>query len=288
MNQIYLVCTRSAISASALTYIINQSPQFYNVVHNNLWITEEGSEFNNATVIEDWWNIPSSYAETYTHTSRNNEKMSVATLSNLHLEWTGLNTGKDIALFTHATNVEEIVQWRDKYNLPIKVITTIMGKNSYNYMELFLKREYSDEMNKFISLKETWKYLYNQYQNQDINWATHADVVLSMEDWLEDATSTYSKLDIEPNTNIKSWITEYKQKNGYEDWDINVNSIANKLKTISYLYQLHQHQFHTLQAKTLYALAILEAVRKNRGQETTIVEITSKVQNIIRNQLTIV
>ena len=57
MNQIYLVCTRSAISASALTYIINQSPQFYNVVHNNLWLDEAGSKFKDATVINDWWNV---------------------------------------------------------------------------------------------------------------------------------------------------------------------------------------------------------------------------------------
>jgi len=53
MNQIYLVCTRSAISASALTYIINQSPQFYNVVHKNLFLQEDGDHFDTAKIIED-------------------------------------------------------------------------------------------------------------------------------------------------------------------------------------------------------------------------------------------
>ena len=75
MNQIYLVCTRSAISASALTYIINQSPQFYNVVHKNLWLDEAGSKFKDATVIEDWWNIPKTFANFYNHDVRNNENI---------------------------------------------------------------------------------------------------------------------------------------------------------------------------------------------------------------------
>jgi len=287
MNQIYLVCTRSAISASALTYIINQSPEFYNIVHKNLWLEEPGAEFNSATVIEDWWNIPTSYASIYTHTARNNETMSLKTIQDLCLQWKKLSTDKNIALFTHATNTEQLIEWRDTHNLPIKVITTAMGKNSYKYMDLFLKREYSDEMNKFVSLKETWKYVYNQYQNQDIDWARHTDVILEMDDWLEDATATYSKLGIKPNTNMKPWITEYKQHNGYHKWDINLNTVANKLKTISYLYQQYQHNFETLQAKTMFALATLEAVRRNRGEEADIKLITQKVQNIIRNQLTI-
>ena len=108
-----------------------------------------------------------------------------------------------------------------------------------------------------------------------------------MDDWLEVATATYSKLGIKPNTNMKPWITEYKQHNGYHKWDINLNTVANKLKTISYLYQQYQHNFETLQAKTMFALATLEAVRRNRGEEADIKLITQKVQNIIRNQLTI-
>ena len=286
MNQIYLVCTRSAISASALTYIINRSPQCYNVVHNNLWLDEAGSEFKNATVIDDWWNIPMEYAKTYTHDVRNNEHMQLDTLRSLSNNWGKLNTSKSIALFTHATNTADIIKWRNEHNLPITIITTIMGGSSYKYMDLFLKREYSNEMNKFVSLFDTWKYVCSQYSSMDPTWAKHADVVLAMDNWLDDASVTFVSLGIEHDYNIKAWLTEYKMKNGYEDWDLANHSIANKLKTLSYVYGKYERVFSTTPGKKLFALAILESVRFNDGNLTDIQQVIDKTQKIIRNQLT--
>ena len=286
MNQIYLVCTRSAISASALTYIINRSPQCYNVVHNNLWLDEAGSKFSNATVIDDWWNIPLEYAKTYTHDVRNNEHMQLDTLRSLSDDWAKLNTSKSIALFTHATNTADIIKWRNEHNLPVTIITTIMGAGSYKYMDLFLKREYSDEMNKFVSLFDTWKYVCSQYSSMDPTWAKHADVVLAMDDWLDSASATFVSLGIEHDYNIKLWLTEYKMKNGYEEWDLASHSIASKLKTLSYVYGKYERLFSTTPGKKLFALAILESVRFNDDTITDIQQVIAKTQKIIRNQLT--
>tara|TARA_B110000037_G_C17026561_1_gene467629 strand:+ start:118 stop:987 length:870 start_codon:yes stop_codon:yes gene_type:complete len=287
MNQIYLVCTRSAISASALTYIINQSPEFYNVVHNNLWITETGSEFNDAIVIEDWWNIPTGYEKsTYTHDVRNNEHMELNTLRSLSDDWAKLETNKNLALFTHATNTADIIKWRNEHNLPIIVITTTMGVQSYKYVDLFLKREYSDEMNKFVSLFDTWKYIYDQYSSMDIEWAKHADVVLAMNDWLGDPNITYSKLGIEKNHNIKSWVNEYLVLNGYEEWNIRWHELPNKLKTLGYVYAEYESLFHTTPGKKLFALSILETVKYNDDTITDVQQVIDKTEKIIRNQLT--
>lgn len=287
MNQIYLVCTRSAISASALTYIINQSPQFYNVVHNNLWLDEAGSEFTNATVIEDWWNIPNSFARVYNHDVRNNETMRLSTLQNLCNSWDTLSTGKDIALFTHATNTQDIMNWRDEWDLPVKVVTTIMGNNCYNYMDLFLKREYSDEMNKFVSLTDTWKYVQSQFSSNDVTWAKHADFVVEMHNWLGDPLDTYVSLGIASNQNMNTWVAEYKMKNNHEEWDINRAGIADKLKTLSYIYQHYHNTFNTDPGKKLFSLAILNSVRFNDEDITDVQQVIDKTQKIIKNQLTI-
>ena len=288
MNQIYLVCTRSAISASALTYIINQSPQFYNVVHNNLWHDEAGSKFKDATVINDWWNVSHSFAKIYNHDARNNENIKLETLQNLCNKWEELQPGKHIALFTHATNTADIIKWRNEHKLPITVVTTIMGNNCYRYMDLFLKREYRDEMNKFVSLPDTWKYLYNQFLGQDITWSEHADVVLAMDDWLNDPNVTYFALSIFPNHNMKTWVKEYKMLNGFHEWDIKVFDVANKLKTICYIYGKYEGLFQLNQAKKLFALATLESVRRQHDIDLKDVQqVVNVTQNIIRKQLTL-
>jgi len=288
MSQIYLVCTRSAISASALTYIINQSPQFYNVVHNNLWLNEAGSKFKDATVIEDWWNIPKSFAKTYNHDVRNNENIKLETLQNLCNEWENLHTGKHIALFTHATNTADIIKWRNEHELPITVVTTIMGENCYHYIDLFLQREYSNEMNKFVSLFDTWKYLYNQFLSQDVTWAEHADVVLAMDDWLNDPAVTYFALGIFPNHNMKIWVEEYKMANGYEEWNLSLTSTTNRLKTMCYIFGKYESLFQYTQEKRLFALATLESGKSYKENEITdIQQIVDNTQKIIRKQLTL-
>jgi hypothetical protein len=288
MSQIYLVCTRSAISASALTYIINQSPQFYNVVHNNLWLNEAGSKFKDATVIEDWWNIPKSFEKTYNHDVRNNENIKLETLQNLCNEWENLHTGKHIALFTHATNTADIIKWRNEHELPITVVTTIMGENCYHYIDLFLQREYSNEMNKFVSLFDTWKYLYNQFLSQDVTWAEHADVVLAMDDWLNDPAVTYFALGIFPNHNMKIWVEEYKMANGYEEWNLSLTSTTNRLKTMCYIFGKYESLFQYTQEKRLFALATLESGKSYKENEITdIQQIVDNTQKIIRKQLTL-
>ena len=290
MNQIYLVCTRSAISASELTYIINSSPQFYNVVHKNLWLDEAGSKFKDATVIEDWWNIPKTFANFYNHDVRNNENIKLETLQTLCSEWQQLETGKHIALFTHATNTEDIINWSNLFDLPITVVTTIMGNKCYSYMDLFLKREYSDEMNKFVNIFDTWKYLYNQFLANDIKWSTYADYVLEMDNWLNDPAVVYSKLGIEPNANMKVWTTEYKQANSYNEWDVRVTNTSNRLKTICYIYGTYHKLFHTNQSKKLFAIAIHDSVMTFRSEDDIIdlQQIVDKTQKTIRKQLTLV
>jgi len=289
MNQIYLVCTRSAISASALTYIINSSPQFYNVVHKNLWLDEAGSKFKDATVIEDWWNIPKTFTNFYNHDVRNNENIKLETLQTLCNEWQQLETGKHIALFTHATNTADIMQWRNEHNLPITVVTTIMGPGFYSYMDLFLKREYSDEMNKFVNVFDTWKYIYNQFLANDIKWSAHTDCVLEMDNWLNDPAVVYSKLAIESNYNMKVWADEYKQANSYSTWNVKVTNTANRLKTICNIYGTYENLFHTNQSKKLFAIATYDSVMSFQSEDDIInlQQIVDKTQKTIRKQLTL-
>ena len=77
MKQLYLVCTRSAVTASALTYIINTSPDFYNMAHNNLWLKEHSEWFGDAHIIDDWWNVhDDDIAKAYDPDFRNNIELS--------------------------------------------------------------------------------------------------------------------------------------------------------------------------------------------------------------------
>jgi len=271
MKHIYLVCTRSAISASALTYIINQSPQFYNTTHHNLYIDENGT-FNKAVTINDWWNISYEYDKIYNKDVRNNETMSLDTLRTLCDNWT---IDKDIALFTHATNTNDIMKWRDEFNLPVKVITTVMWKNCFNYLDMYLKREYSSIMNKFTDLFDTWKHVYTQFLSIDTMWSTNADYVLEMHDWLDDPKIVYDKLNIHSNTHIIQWVKEYKMVNSYTELDIDKNNVSNKLKTICYIYNKYEYMLHNDMAKRLFAIAIFECVNEWKENNT--------MQNIINN-----
>tara|TARA_A200000159_G_scaffold83375_1_gene77088 strand:- start:2450 stop:3301 length:852 start_codon:yes stop_codon:yes gene_type:complete len=281
MNYIYLVCTRSAISASALTYIINQSPQFYNTTHHNLYIDENGT-FNKAVTINDWWNISYDYDKIYNKDVRNNETMSLDTLRTLCDNW---NIDKDIALFTHATNTKDIMKWRDEFNLPVKVITTVMGKNCFNYLDMYLKREYSSIMNKFTDLFDTWKHVYTQFLSIDTMWSTNADYVLEMHDWLDNPKIVYDKLDICNNTHIAQWVKEYKMFNSYTELDINKNNVSNKLKTICYIYHKYEYMLHNDMAKRLFAIAIFECVNEWK-ENNTMQDMINNVANKARLNLT--
>ena len=281
MNHIYLVCTRSAISASALTYIINQSPQFYNTTHHNLYIDEDG-KFDKAVTVNDWWNISYEYGKIYNKDARNNETMSLDTLKSLCDNWT---IEKDIALFTHATNTKDIIKWRDEFNLPIKVVTTIMGKNCFNYLDMYLKREYSNIMNPFTDLFDTWQHILIQFLAIDDMWSTDTDYVLEMHDWLNDPKVVYNKLNISNNDHIIQWVNEYKMYNNYTKLDLNKNNISNKLKTICYIYHKYEYMLHNNMAKRLFAIAIFECV--DRWEENnTMQNIINKVATKARLSLT--
>ena len=69
-----------------------------------------------------------------------------------------------------------------------------MGKNCFNYLDMYLKREYSSIMNTFTDLFDTWKHIYNQFLTIDTIWSTDADYVLEMHDWLNDPKVVYDKL----------------------------------------------------------------------------------------------
>ena len=88
------------------------------------------------------------------------------------------NKNKNLALFTHATNVKDIMKWRDEYT--IVVITTIMGKNSRQVHGHVSKREYNTEMN-FVSLQKTWQHVYNPIFNTRYKWLEHADYTFQMD-----------------------------------------------------------------------------------------------------------
>jgi hypothetical protein len=155
-------------------------------------------------------------------------------------------------------------------------------------MDLFLKREYNDEMNEFINLFEAWKHLYNQFLAQDAMWSEHADVTLAMDDWLDNPSVVYHALNIFPNNNVQTWIDEYKVDNQYHEWDIKVNDVTNKLKTMCYIYGKYESLFHSNQARKLFALSVLESVRNQHGIGLTdIDQVVNLTENIIRKQLTL-
>ena len=76
-------------------------------------------------------------------------------------------------------------------------------------------------------------------------------------------------------------------KNNHEEWDINRAGIADKLKTLSYIYQQYHNTFNTDPGKKLFSLAILNSVRFNNEDITDVQQVIDKTQKIIKNQLTI-
>lgn len=210
MNTIYLVCTRSAITASALTYIINSSPDCYNLSHNNLWLTEESEWFGTAHIINDWWNV-NDYLKIngYTVDFRNNDRISEQQLLDLCDTWNSMATGKDICLFTHARNVQEIMKIRDEHQLPIKVITTYMGVGSHQFLTGVLRREFNTEMNDYQDLLSAWDHIYNQLTTQDNFWTKYSDISFKMHDWLINTSKIYQSLGLTENKNISLWCYQY-------------------------------------------------------------------------------
>lgn len=211
MKQVYLVCTRSAITASALTYVINCSPDFYNMSHNNLWLEENSDWFGKAHIINDWWNVHDniSKSKAYDEDFRNNVVLSEEKLIKLCDAWQTFPTVKNICLFTHARNTEDIMNYAKKNNLPVKVITTTMGNNSHHFISAFLRREYNEEMNSFDNVFEIWKYIYYQLIKQDAVWQEHYDYTFQMSDWLHRPHSLYTTLQVESCPDVKLWTDQY-------------------------------------------------------------------------------
>jgi hypothetical protein len=218
MNTIYLVCTRSAITASALTYIINSSPDCYNLSHNNLWLTEESEWFGTAHIINDWWNISDQFKNSgYDAEFRNADALTRQQLVRLSDAWKNINTGKNICLFTHARNVQEIMQIRDQHHLPIAVITTIMGPGSYQFLSGVLRREFNEGMNDYQGVLAAWDHIYNQLTVQDDFWSAASDVTFKMRDWLIDTQKIYQSLNLASNSNIAMWCEQYLRFNNMDE-----------------------------------------------------------------------
>lgn len=239
MNKIYLVCTRSAITASALTYIINSSPDFYNLSHNNLWLTEDSEWFGTAHIINDWWNVSDRLkAGGYDADFRNSERLSYSQLTRLVDAWQDINTGKNICLFTHARNVKEIMDWRDEHQLPVTVITTRMGANCTQFIGGVLRREFNPEMNQYENLISGWDHIYNQLTVQDAFWSQHNDISFEMHDWLKDTRTVYNKLGITENTNIKLWCDQYLLFNDMSEEFETENGVLYETQREAYKIQL--------------------------------------------------
>lgn len=210
MNTIYLVCTRSAITASALTYIINSSPDCYNLSHNNLWLTEESEWFGTAHIINDWWNVNDHLKNNgYDAEFRNTDRLTEQQLLQLNQTWQEMNTGKDICLFTHARNVSEIIKIKNLHCLPVKVITTKMGQGSYQFLSGILRREFNTEMNDYRDLLSAWDHIYNQLTVQDFFWEADSEVTFQMRDWLLDTDKVYQELSLTSNHNIHLWCQQF-------------------------------------------------------------------------------
>jgi len=236
MNQITLVCTRSAINASALTYMINQSPDYYHNVHNDVWLREVSEQFGIAYTLNDWWNVPLEFTA-YDKRVRNADVLTLKQLEHLSDQTQEINLGKNIALFTHATNHKMIETWVKTYNLPITVVTTVMGDLCHHYVGSWLKREYNEIMNDWKSQEEGWNNLARQRLN-DSNWISSNTIC--MNDWLNNTKAMYNQLKITYPSGIDVWVKDYRYRNSIrmdfdadEYWD-NIGE-TNKLTVFMWL-----------------------------------------------------
>lgn len=235
MNYVYLVCTRAAISGSALTYIINQSSDFYNHCHNNLWAIEKNDTFTDANTINDWWNIPPQFKQ-YTTSIRNTNKLTEQQLHDISFGWQELAIDKNICIFTHAENIEEIISIVNEYNLAIKIVTTRFGENFYKYIDMFLSREYSVEMNIFEDIYDTVSFIALQYKN-DLTYYNDNCVSFEVDDWLGNTDKIYKDLNVTNASHINVWVNHYREKNKIDSMIWDTSSKSTVLKIIFKLYK---------------------------------------------------
>ena len=231
MNQVYLVCTRSAINASALTYMINQSPRFYHNVHNDVWLSETSNQFGIAYTINDWWNIPLDL-KAYDKSVRNADVLQLEKVKALTDNTMDLNLGSDIALFTHATNPKQIEKWAKQHRLPLQVISTNMGHDCHHFVASWLRREYNEKMNEWQDQAQAWDQLSKQRLVQDARW--QSKTTLNMIDWLGKPKKIYNRLRIPYPESIGIWLNDYNQRNSI-DFRFNANTYWNNLGTMTKL-----------------------------------------------------
>lgn len=284
MNKIFLVCTRSAISGSALTYVINSSPDFYNLSHNNLWMEEVSDKFGTAHIINDWWNISDDFKrETgYDEVIRNTEALDDDEIIRLGLGFKELDLGKNICIFTHARNLEEIQNCINEQNLPITTVSTIIGNNSHYFVNSWIRREYNRQMNEYLDVFDSWKYLYTQRIYNDSMWAQHVDHTLTMYDWLKQPHIVYEKLGIAPNKHMKVWTDQYLLRNDslYMEHDLeNINFYEGakyKLTILLHMYDQLNHLMESDIGKVKLCCKLFSAL--NNQNFTTVDDIKSHVQ----------
>ena len=274
MNKIYLVCTRAAISGSALAYIINQSPEFYNTHHNNVWEEENNDIFGTAYTINDWWNLNDDITNKlqYDVIFRNTQQLTETQLVNLCNGFNQIALGKNLCLFTHARNIKQIKSYVKNNNLPIVIVSTMFGEKFGKFINSWMKREYSNEMNTFVDLFDSWEYLFTQRISNDQEWKAHADFSFSIHDWLSDTQKVYNNLNILPSSNIQTWVTQYLNKNNS---DIKIyQDTSKKLSTLMTLFDLLHSDFDD---KVLLCYNLFELLHKHEQHEIeTLVDLYHK------------
>ena len=268
MKQLYLVCTRSAITASALTYIINSSPDFYNMSHNNLWLEENSEWFGKAHIINDWWNVADDIRKAYDPDFRNNIELSEEKLIAASNVWQKFPSSKNLCLFTHARNTTDIMLYAKKNNLPVKVITTVMGNNSHHFINAFLRREYNEYMNSFDEQFEIWKYIYYQLSKQDEVWQESYDYCFQMSDWLHKPSSLYTTLNVQNCSDINIWTQQYLKWNDSDDIVNPQNcslkkDIARSMELLTWLYNTNTSPQQSGSEKIKFAILLYQNYHKN-------------------------
>lgn len=226
MKILYLVCTRAAMSGSALTFMINQSRDFYNVTHEDLWNIEISDHFGEAHIINDWWNIPMQFKPFYTHDIRNTQQLTLEQIQYISDGFQQCEIPCNIAVFTHATNPKEIEQMCK--DMPVRVVSTQFGYHFSPYVKMWLKREYNQGMNEYENLKQAWHYLVTQIVRFDRNYNT--ELSLTMDDYLNDSKNIYKKLGIAPG-HSELWLDNYLKKNSFFNI-VETNSTAHKLQKL--------------------------------------------------------
>lgn len=191
--------------------MINQSPDYYNVSHNNLWLNEVSDKFGTAHTLNDWWNLPLSFSA-YNKDIRNADELTLAQLKHLSDNQNDINLQKNLAIFTHATNHKTIEELIQTHNLPMNVVTTTMGESSHLYVTSWLRREYNTIMNVWDNEESAWHDLLHQRIVKDKQWTSNC--TLQMHEWLLDPMLMYTKLNITPCKDMNIWSKEYCTKNG--------------------------------------------------------------------------